>query len=74
MRNHAASNPLTHTTQLTYNGAGQPLTLTDPLTHTTTFTYEQGVLRLVKDHLNRTTTYWNDVLGRITQITDPLKG
>ncbi len=24
------------------------------------------------DHLNRTTTYWNDVLGRITQITDPL--
>ncbi len=36
---------------------------------------EEGLHRLqrsVKDHLNRTTTYWNDVLGRITQITDPL--
>lgn len=60
------TNHLGHLTQIAYNGAGQPLTLT------TTFTYKQGLLRSVKDHLNRTTTYWNDVLGRITQITDPL--
>ncbi|HBH81529.1 MAG TPA: RHS repeat protein, partial [Nitrospira sp.] len=62
-------NHLGHTTQITYNGSGQPLTITDPLTHTTTFTYEQGILRSVRDHLNRTTTYWSDVVGRITQIT-----
>lgn len=42
------------------------------VSHTTTFTYEQGILRSVRDHLNRTTTYWSDVVGRITQIMDPL--
>lgn len=54
------TNHLGHFTQITYNGSGQPLTITDPLSHTTTFTYDQGVLRSVRDHLNRTTTYWSD--------------
>ncbi|MBS0156116.1 MAG: hypothetical protein JSS38_16090 [Nitrospira sp.] len=49
MTDHVATNVLNHTTQLTYNGAGQSLTITDPLNHTTTFTYEQGLLRSVRD-------------------------
>ncbi len=59
-------------TTLTYNGAGQPLSLTDPLGKSWQFGYSGGDLTSVTDPLLRTTTRVSDYAGRLGSVTNPL--
>ena len=64
------TDPLNHQTTLTYNTAGQPLTITTPA-GTTTLTYANGELVQVTDPLGNTTTRGLDGVGRLVSLTDP---
>jgi RHS repeat-associated protein len=68
----AVSDPLGDTTNLTYNSAGQPTTLTDPLGNQTQFGYESGIVASVTDALGRTKIQSADSAGRVSSVTDPL--
>ncbi len=67
------TDPLTHVTNIFYNGSGQPTEIRDALTHSTFFDYDAttGYLTSVRDHLNNATTYAYDPLGRRVAVTDP---
>jgi len=71
------TDPLTHRTTLTYNSAGQPLTITqypDGVTPVTThFAYSGGDLVAVTDPEGNTTTRTMDGVGRLVKLTTPLK-
>ncbi|MFL5328583.1 MAG: hypothetical protein ACJ8C4_06680 [Gemmataceae bacterium] len=62
---------LNHTTSITLNSQGDPLTITDPELHTTTFDYQNGLLLSKTDALLHTTTYEYDSNHRLTKTTDP---
>ncbi|MGH2693920.1 MAG: RHS repeat-associated core domain-containing protein [Actinomycetota bacterium] len=59
-------------TTLTYNPAGQPLTVTNPLSETTTFAYELGDLTAVTNPLGETTSRFVDGGGRFLSASDSL--
>ncbi len=75
------TDPLGHVTDLTYNGNGQPMTITThsapAASQTTTFDYDltTGFLTTVTTSpdgsTNLTTTYAYDQLGRRVRVTDP---
>ncbi|HEX7174811.1 MAG TPA: RHS repeat-associated core domain-containing protein [Pyrinomonadaceae bacterium] len=65
-------NPLTQRTSMTYNTAGQPITLTDPLQNTVQFEYEGGLLSSVTDQSGRTFRRFLDDAGRLLSVTAPL--
>ena len=68
----SVTDPLGHTTTLTYDGVGNLLTSTDALGEQTTFAYDgMGELISSADPLGNTTlfAYTN---GDLTQVTDPL--
>ncbi len=75
------TDPLTHVTNITYNGNGQPMTITThsapAASQTTTFDYDltTGFLTSVTTSpdgsTNLTTTYTYDQLGRRVRVTDP---
>jgi RHS repeat-associated protein len=56
---------------MTFNSAGQPLTVKDALNNQTQFGYLAGDLKSITDPLNRTTNRFTDALGRLVSITDP---
>jgi RHS repeat-associated protein len=61
------------TTTITYNGQGQPATITDPRGKTTTLDYTaEGDLSSVTDPLSHSASFGYDGLGRRTTVTDAL--
>jgi RHS repeat-associated protein len=64
--------PLNHSTVITLNEQGQPVSVQDPLTHTSTLAYRLGDLWSQADALGRTFTRFTDGGGRIASLTDPL--
>jgi YD repeat-containing protein len=67
----AATDALSHQTTLSYTASGQPLTVTTPA-GTRTFSYDGGDLVGITDPLGRTTTRFNDAVGRPVRTTTPL--
>ncbi|WP_159392844.1 RHS repeat-associated core domain-containing protein [Streptomyces cyaneogriseus] len=64
------TDPLGHTTQLTYEPNGDLTKVTDPEGRKTTFTYTStGQVKTVTDNANATTTYTYDN-GDLTQVKD----
>lgn len=58
---------------MTYNAAGQPLTVTNALSQTTTFTYDSvtaNLLTVTGPVSGATTTYTYDGYGRVATVTD----
>ncbi len=71
IRNH-----LGHRTTMTYDASGRLLTSTRSPNGTTpltiTYTYDGADLVSIADALNRTTSFFNDRIGRTIAVTDPL--
>ena len=65
----AITDPLSHQTTLTYNAAGQPLTVTTPA-GTTQFGYDSGDLATITDPLGRTSSQFIDAVGRLVRTTN----
>jgi large repetitive protein len=60
-------------TTMTYDDAGNMISLSDPEGHTTTFTHDvMGNVLTRTDGVNHTWTYTYDPAGRMTSATDPL--
>ena len=58
---------------MTYNSAGQPLTVTNAKNETTTYTYETGtdnLLTVTGPVTGATTTYTYDAYGRVESVED----
>lgn len=72
------TDPLSRNTDYTYDGMGNPLTVTRLAgtgnAVTTTFTYEPtwNQVATVTDPLNHITTFAYDTAGNLTSVTDPL--
>ncbi len=66
------TDPLGGTTQMAYNGFGQPVSRTDPLGNMTTFAYNgQGDLVSMADPLGNTWSRVYDQVSRVTARIDP---
>ncbi len=67
------TSPLTHQTNISFFSFAQPTEIRDALNHSTFYDYDPtwGLLTSVRDHLNNTTTYVTDILGRRLSVTDP---
>lgn len=63
--------PLGNKQGFAYNGAGQPVSVTNGAGETTALAYDFGDLATVTDPLGRTVQYFTDSLGRPITITDP---
>ena len=64
---------LARTTTMTYNAAGQPLTVTNAKNETTTYTYESGtgkLLTVTGPVSGATTSYTYDAYGRVESVED----
>ena len=67
------TNALGKVTTITFNGAGQPLSVTDPLTHQTTFEYDSaGNLAATVDALGNRVERYYDAASRLLALRDPL--
>jgi YD repeat-containing protein len=61
-----------HQTTFSYNGAGQPASITDALSHAVQFGYFGGDLVSVTDPLGNVSTQVTDPVGRVISSTDAL--
>ncbi len=67
------TNPLGKVTTISYNSAGQPVSVTDPLTHQTTFEYDSaGNLAATVDALGNRGERFYDAASRLLALRDPL--
>jgi YD repeat-containing protein len=67
-----ATDPLSHTTTVAYNGFGQSMSATDPLTNTTAFEYDNvGNLVSAIDPMGNKTQRTYDAVSRLIALTDP---
>lgn len=71
----ATEDPLGNRVTITYNAAGQVLTITDATQSATIqMAYDDGDLASVTNPLNATTSFFNDGVGRLVAMTDPMGG
>jgi RHS repeat-associated protein len=68
----STTDPLGHTTAITCNSAGKPLSVTDALGHRTALSYVGNDLQAIIDPLGRRTELTSDMLGRTIALRDPL--